>query len=561
MRAWCALAVALSLFSPAEAGVAYVPVANIHPGDRGRGLATFAQTTVGEYDVEVLDVLRSDGTTADALLVRVSGSQIERAGGIAAGMSGSPIYIGGELAAALSYALPDADPHYGYATPAEYVAPLLERGAAAAGLITRPFAGPGAMAARSGQDLVGALFSSAVTQAPGPEPAGLAPIQPGSAVGIQLARGAINVTTIGTVTAVSGDRLLAFGHKYLHEGTCDYPLVRVSIGGIVPSGRVPFMLGNPVGDPVGVVTEDRAAGCVADLGRRASMAPVSVSVADERGVSRELRLDLVRTPEVFFETLASTVIAAADGVLDRVGPGSAEVGVTLACTGGYLISRSDVISSERDIGGSIAAEIRHWVREIVFNASCELTPERCDVTVKASASLARARIASCEVAPARAAPGNAVLVTVTLRPYRSPAATVQARLRVPPDAAPGLLRVRVHGKAADELGLFDPWEQEPVFDVPAAYCEWISRAGKGRSVACDLLRSPLERLLRSVRSSVPAFDESGEMGTRDVPGRESARQPSGMAALLGSGDVLARETVDTAWEVTGESYADLEVVR
>jgi len=560
VRAHGPLAVALSLVFLAQPGAAYVPVAAIRPGDRGKGLATFAGTTVGEYDVQVLDVLRSDGTTADTLLVRVGGPAIERTGGIAAGMSGSPIYLGGELAAALSYALPDADPHFGYATPAEYLDPLLGPASARVGLLPQPFAGPGALATRSSQDLLGSVLAAAASQAPAPEPAGMAPLQAGSAVGIQLARGAINVTTIGTVTAVSGDRLVAFGHKYLHEGLCDYPLVRVSIGSIVPSAKVPFMLGNPIGEPIGTVTEDRAAGCVAELGRRATTVPVSVSVSDERGASRDIRLELVRTPEVFRETLASTVIAAADGVLDRVGPGSAEVGLTLACVGGYVISRSDVISSERDIGGSIAAELKNWVHEIVFNPSCELLPERCDVTVKASSGLSRARIVSCEVAPARAAPGDAVLVTVTLRPYRSAVTTVQTRLRIPTDAAPGLLRVRVHGKAAGGLGLFDPWEQEPAFDVPAAYCEWISRSGRGRSVACDLLRSPLERLLRSVRSTVPAFDESSEMGTRNVPDREPVTPPSGLAALLASGDVLAREIVETTWRVTGESYADLEVV-
>ncbi len=52
-------------------------------------------------------------------MVRVSGEPIERSGGIALGMSGSPVYIGGRLVGAISHTFSQTDYHIGLVTPAE----------------------------------------------------------------------------------------------------------------------------------------------------------------------------------------------------------------------------------------------------------------------------------------------------------------------------------------------------------------------------------------------------------------------------------------------------------
>src|SRR5438093_746961 len=76
-------------------------------------------TRVSEFSVKVLGVLRNAGPAGDLVLFRASGPSIEPAGGLAAGMSGSPIYIGGQMAGAFSYSLQFADPMIGLFTPIE----------------------------------------------------------------------------------------------------------------------------------------------------------------------------------------------------------------------------------------------------------------------------------------------------------------------------------------------------------------------------------------------------------------------------------------------------------
>ncbi|MBD3175694.1 MAG: hypothetical protein GF320_10975, partial [Armatimonadia bacterium] len=515
--------------------------------------ATFRGMEPSQYDVEILQVLRGDGSTVDALLVRVSGPEIEAAGGIAAGMSGSPIYLDGELAAVLTYAIPDADPHYGYATPAVYLEPMLG-GAPMQSVWLPPVGLPVGAGPR---DPLSSLLWSGIAQAAPPRPAP-ADLRPGHAIGVQLARGDIHVTTYGTVSMVRGERALVFGHKFLHEGPCEYPLVRSDMGAIIPSETVPFAMGSPVGPPIGTVVEDRGAGLVVDLARTPQLVPTVVSVTRGDGASRELSLELVSTPEIFRETAASATIAGADGVLDRVGPGSATLTLSLHTAGGYVIERRDVLSSTRDIGGQCAAEVRSVLDAVFYGPLFAYRPARARISIEGSAEIRSARILGCEVAPDRSAPGGSALVTATLRPARASAVRTQATLEIPADLEPGSYLVRVHGKATDRVGTYDPWESPPAFRLPAEYCDWLSRSGRRSAIACDLVESPMDRMLAGDLAAV-GFDDSGEMGTRDVPEGEDPPEPSPMAGLLGAGRVIERAFMETTWAVEGEAYGRLVV--
>ncbi len=76
----------------------------IRIGMTGIGKTVVSSDTISEFAVEVLGIIDEPGTLSDFIVVRVSGEAIGRSGGIAQGMSGSPVYIGGKLIGALSRA-------------------------------------------------------------------------------------------------------------------------------------------------------------------------------------------------------------------------------------------------------------------------------------------------------------------------------------------------------------------------------------------------------------------------------------------------------------------------
>src|SRR6201987_612975 len=80
-----------------------IPVSQIHTGMRGVAYTVFEGTKPEPMDVEVLGVLKNmNGPKGDIILVRLHGPKVEYTG-VAAGMSGSPVYFDGKLAGALAF--------------------------------------------------------------------------------------------------------------------------------------------------------------------------------------------------------------------------------------------------------------------------------------------------------------------------------------------------------------------------------------------------------------------------------------------------------------------------
>src|SRR3990172_9182881 len=104
---------------PVAAAPAWMPVADVRPGMRGVGRTVVAGTKVESFDVQILEIVPGAGPAGDLILIRASGPLIARTGGIAAGMSGSPVYVNGRLVGAIGYGWAFADHSLGLVTPIE----------------------------------------------------------------------------------------------------------------------------------------------------------------------------------------------------------------------------------------------------------------------------------------------------------------------------------------------------------------------------------------------------------------------------------------------------------
>jgi SpoIVB peptidase S55 len=100
----CLLLVVFSSMALAYDRSEFLFLDEIEIGMTGIGKTIVAGNVIEEFAVEILGVIDQSGTLSDFIVVRVSGEVIGRTGGIAQGMSGSPIYIEGKLIGALSRA-------------------------------------------------------------------------------------------------------------------------------------------------------------------------------------------------------------------------------------------------------------------------------------------------------------------------------------------------------------------------------------------------------------------------------------------------------------------------
>ena len=235
------------------------------------------------------------------ILARLHGSKPEYTG-VVAGMSGSPVYIGGRLVGALSYRIGQfsKDPIAGI-TPIEQMFEVRDRpegvgGEDRPGLRRETWGYPEPRSSRwrrrwyfraSAMDALAAFgdrfralgldpvigLGGAESDARQPEP-----IVPGSAVSAVLVRGDMTMAATCTVTYVDPERLLACGHPFTQGGAVDFPMTKATVVATLASPLNSFKIVNET-ETVGSFTEDRSSAILGRFGRTARMIPVSVEVS------------------------------------------------------------------------------------------------------------------------------------------------------------------------------------------------------------------------------------------------------------------------------------------
>ncbi len=133
-----------------------------------------------------------------------------------------------------------------------------------------------------------------------------APLQPGGPLAVSLITGDFDLSGIGTVTHIEGQRVYGWGHPFMSLGACEFPLMTGYIHTIYPRQTVSFKMGSPL-RTVGVINADVSTGIAGWLDRKPDMLPVTMRVAlGPHGSAREFRVRVVRQ-----HTLMSTLVFTA----------------------------------------------------------------------------------------------------------------------------------------------------------------------------------------------------------------------------------------------------------
>ena len=193
------------------------------------GKTVIRGTQIEDFDVEVLGTIPQSAPLRQLVMVRVSGDVIDQAGGIAQGMSSSPVYIDGKLLGAIGYGYSLTDHRIGLVTPAEAMFSIYDR-LPEGGQLKLPAdmtpmqtpvvtSGFHSRALRFLEDALAPLQLKTVPGVSGSSKGDtVTPLEPGSTVAVQLLRGDFEVASFGTVTHVKDDgRFIAFGHPFTHK--------------------------------------------------------------------------------------------------------------------------------------------------------------------------------------------------------------------------------------------------------------------------------------------------------------------------------------------------------
>ena len=154
-------------------------------------------------------------------------------------------------------------------------------------------------------------------------------IEAGSAIGIQLTRGDVNITSIGTVTYREGDKVLALGHPFLKKGEVSFLLSAVYIYHSLPNMVMPFKLGAPL-NLVGKIVQDREAGILAILNSYPRIIPLQIQVTNiNTELSYQTGVQIINDYDLLEPLVSNITVQAIDNALDRIGLGTAQVEIEI----------------------------------------------------------------------------------------------------------------------------------------------------------------------------------------------------------------------------------------
>jgi hypothetical protein len=351
--------------APADLCPEAFPVADLVAGMAANGLTVEKGNTADPFTATVLGVV-DDGIASglDLIIVETDSPAITRAGGIWAGMSGSPVYAAdGRLMGAVAYSLSFGPSPIAGVTPAVDMYQILSRpGAAAAfkpatkvalpatikqrvvatGAATATEASAGMqvlptplgvsgvnpahldkVSQRLQEKIPGVkVYASGTASAAAASPAD---IFPGSNFTAAISYGDFTAAGIGTTTAVCPDGVLAFGHPFLFSGATSMSVHTAQAVYVQPDPTFSgFKVANP-GGVVGTLDQDRLAGIRGELGPTPPSVPVSSDITSLDDGSTRSATTQVNLHDFVPIISAFHLLNNLDRVADRIGAGTTEI--------------------------------------------------------------------------------------------------------------------------------------------------------------------------------------------------------------------------------------------
>ena len=544
----------MALASAVWAAPDIFPLRDVKAGQRGVGRTVFSGTRVEDFQVEILGVLHNTGPKQSIILARLSGGPLGETG-VLQGMSGSPVYIDGKLVGAVALGFTESKAAIAGIRPIEemlQVAPGAPAELAAAH--PNPKLAPARESFASGgmklEEIATPLAFSGFTPAtldhfaPQLRALGMNPqqgvsgeanlsnrlgdpktLEPGSMISVHLLSGDMSVDADGTVTAIDGDKIYAFGHRFMALGSTDLPFAKAEVLALLPNLSNSFKISEST-EWMGVITSDRDVAVSGMTGRRAPVAPVEIRVG-----KNDYKMNVVRDPVLTPLVAQMAVFSAIDSTQRAQGPASYVMTGQAEFEGGS-VKLDNVYSGDSATAAIAALGVATPLSYALSSGFDALRLKSLTLDIVPSESHKQAQISDVQ-APHQVRPGDDVEIGVAFTEDNGAELVKKVRYHVPVGAPAGILYLTVTDAASANL------------------LEFQNSVG-------SQARSPQQvlALLNGLRPNTSAYVRVWRAeGAYSVEGRDLPDPPASLAAILGRSQPNASSLASTR----GSTVTELEV--
>ena len=460
----------------------------IKSGMKGYGRTVFSGKQIESFDIEVLGVLKNWEARNDMILIKMTGGPLEKTG-IIAGMSGSPVYINDKLVGAVSHGWSYSKDAIAGVTPIKAMMDVLEidsrnRNSSHTGndniwstslkrqdpdIVARlesygllhedemfestnsrqpfildlvPIQTPLIVSGFDHQSLTrlsplfGKIgrFSLHSSSGEDGEPADLTNFMPGSAVAVEIIRGDLSASAIGTVTYRDGNDILAFGHPIIQIGNTDLPMATAEVHTILASQDTSTKMASP-GKIIGRITQDRRSAIAGKIGEYTRMIPCQAEIRGSLNVTYNFEVvhDRILTPLLMQMAIENALLATEKTVGDKSMSLELNIGIT---------GREEPVRIENEYfdSGSSWFPIYNVIEPIAMLLNNEFKTAEIE-SIKLVANISEqnniASIDNIRVSNKWVSPGDEVFLDIRLRPYTRDYTSIPVKIKIPDDVAPG----------------------------------------------------------------------------------------------------------------------------
>jgi hypothetical protein len=377
-------------------------------------------------------------------------------------------------------------------------------------------------------------------------------LEPGGPLAISLIRGDFDLSGIGTVTHIEGNRVYGWGHPFMSLGDCDFPLMTGFIHTVYPRQTVSFKIGSPL-RPVGVINADVST-CIAGwLGKQPDLMPMKMTVTrSEDSSPRTFNVELARHKAL----LASLVYAALTNSVDMEGEMpeemTADMEARIEIEGHAPLLLKDTFSGFS--GGrapqALYSQVASAVSLLTQNPYRPLRIQRIDCETTIHSGRRSADIEAVELTSEVYAPGDTLRAKVFVRPYKGSLQTVRVSLKLPEDLPEG----RYTATLCDDLSsVRQDIHDNPSLNNPLDIDQIV-----------DMVRTQLSARRGCLVVRVPLGATGVWLAGKDLP-----QLPASMVQILGNSRRSGSQTISsaltsrhaTAWIIQGQEAVSFRVAK
>jgi len=470
----------VSLLAPAlfAADPEIFPLSQVQPGMKGEAYTIFAGDQIEKFDLVVIGVMPNFLAPKESIiLVQLVGPKVEHTG-VVAGMSGSPVYIEGKLAGALSLklgqfskeplagvtpienilSLPKGHPNAiraeaapGAALPSQQLDARFEipsdwasRAGVSGGNFLTPIASPltfsgfSAVAIRQFENEFASYGMAAAQGGSIDARPDDSKIRPGDMVSAVLLEGDLSLNASCTVTTIVDGRVYVCGHPLFGFGSVQMPMARARVLTTLSSDLESTKIVN-VGGTIGSFSQDRVTAVVGSLGASPKLIPIDMTVATPDG-DKHLSFRMISNPKL---TPILIGISALNGLVQSSVYGE---GTTMHLTGGIDIAGHSSVTLDNLFppmdsfipdGLPVANAVQTLFQRIFSNQFETADIERVTLRMESLPDRRQVTIEGAWLDKSEAEPGDTVTVRVQLRPYRGSPVIRDVKIAIPPQAVRG----------------------------------------------------------------------------------------------------------------------------